>query len=509
MSGAKKRKSPAAEAREQAAKTKQAKNTRLLLDTLLPEVELLSSTQKKVIEAVQRRENVFVTGRAGCGKSNVIRCLMKCMDACGTHYAVTAPTGIAAEQIGGVTIHSLTGLNEELDIKTCITRAKRYKKKDLDELEVLIVDEVSMLSEQTFNMVLQILGAFHPLRLPVMVLVGDFLQLPPVQGTILLGTPTWNLLKMTTILLPECFRQDSAAFLHALDEARKGSLSSESVALFRSRVGALIPNDIEPTILMPLRHTVDDINRRRLMQLEGEQQTFVGKVYIGTRLDTGSWVMEEGGTPELPLGLDAVPASLRGVTVVLPCEKDRWMEAASLVSSSMFSAVLNLAVGAQVVFIANISPQIVNGTRGVVVAFSEDGRPVVRMMNGVEFPVPLWQRAKRVDKAADMPCLVFEQLPLQLAWALTIHKSQGMSLDLAKLDLGRAVFSHGQAYVALSRLRTIEGMVLLDFNPAGVTANPEIVKWYREAEEKHAADTLEDTKTAGGAGTGAGTPSEF
>ena len=484
-----KKRSPAAEER---AKRAQGKHHQLL-DMTVPEVSLLSDAQQKVLKAVQSSHEsavaggsnvIFVTGRAGCGKSNVIRCLIKCMDAASTKYAITAPTGIAAEQIGGVTIHSLTALDERLDISECIRRAKRYKQKELKGLQLLIIDEVSMLSAQTFDAVHQILKAYHPVHMPVLVLVGDFLQLPPVSGDIFLDSPKWKELNPTTILLPECFRQESVEFLKALDEARVGALSETSVAFFRSRVGAVIDSEVEPTILMPLRHTVEEINRRRLMQLTGERFDFVGKVYVGTRSsDTGVWVPDEESTPELPSGLDSVPAQLRGLTVTLPCERSTWMDAAAHVSScTSFASVLTIAEKAQVVFTANISPQVVNGTRGVVTGFTADRRPIVKLFNGMEITVPIWQRAKRMDVTREMPCLVFEQIPLQLAWALTIHKSQGMSLDFAKLDLGRAVFSHGQGYVALSRLKTPEGMVLMDFHPEGVTANPEIVKWYKAAE---------------------------
>lgn len=396
-------------------------------------------------------------------------------------YAVCAPTGIAAEQVGGVTIHSLVGLNEELDLKVCIQRAKRFKKHDLAPLQVLVIDEVSMLSEETFAKVLQILGAFHPVKPPLLVLVGDFLQLPPVQGTILLNSPTWASLNPNVVILTDCFRQDSTAFLKVLDEARVGKLSEDSVALLSSRLDVEVAGDIEPTILMSRRSGVDDINNKRLLELTTEHKQYAAKVYDGTKtsVESTSWILEKDLSPELPEDLPFVPTALKGVRVLLPRHKDRWMEAASFVASSTMVPILKLAVGAQVVFVANVNPPIlVNGTRGVVTAFLEDGRPIVRLVNKTEVVVSPWQRTRRLHKNSPMPCLVYEQLPLQLAWALTIHKSQGMTLDMAKLDLGKDVFSDGQAYVALSRLRDIGGMVLLSFEPRGVKANPSIVSWY-------------------------------
>jgi ATP-dependent DNA helicase PIF1 len=456
----------------------------------VPEVERLTITQRQVLHAVQGRNNVFFSGRAGCGKSEIIRCLVKCLRAQGTLHAVVAPTGIAAEQVGGVTLHSYMGLNEELDMAVCIQRAKRYKRKELSELQVLIIDEVSMLSEETFMKMMQILRVFHPVALPVLVLVGDFLQLPPVQGTILLNSVTWNALTLTVILLPDCFRQDKGTpFLKALDEARMGCMSAESVALLQTRVGAEIECDgIEPTILMSHRNGVDDINKQRLQALvkdTGERmREFPAAVYHGSRDDRGVWTKCEDLYSDLPEGMDTLPYQLRGLDVTLPSQKDAWMDAASLVGSSTLVPVLKLAVGAQVVFVANIAPPgIVNGTRGVVHSFDCDDNPVVKLVNGGTVSVTPWQRTRSLDKKRENPCVVYEQLPLQLAWALTIHKSQGMTLDMAKLDLGK-LFSFGQGYVCLSRLTCLEGMTLISFIPKGITADPAVVAWYKLKEEE-------------------------
>lgn len=450
----------------------------------MPCVETLSSAQKMVLHAVLRGEDVFVTGRAGCGKSDAVRCMIKCLEAAGTSFAVAAPTGIAAEQVGGVTIHSLVSLNEDLEIETCIERAKKYKKKELSALQVLIIDEVSMLSEETFVKVLRILRAVR-VQLPLLVLVGDFLQLPPIKGTLLLESPTWKELKPSVVLLTDCFRQDSASFLKALDEARMGSLSPESIELLKSRVNAadMPEGDVKPTVLFSKRAGVDELNYRNLAALPDATREFVAKVYHGSRVET---VWEEADDM-----CDANPGSVRGlekVTVRLPCVRDAWMEAASFVSSSSMIPVLKLALRSQVVFVANVQPPlIVNGTRGVITAFTDDGRPIVKLVNGRTIIVSPWQRTRRLLKSSAMPCLVYEQYPLQLAWALTIHKSQGMTLDLAQLDIGRDVFSDGQAYVALSRLRDISGMSLLSFEPSSVRANAVVVEWYRRMEEVAAA----------------------
>lgn len=449
----------------------------------IPEVDELSETQKQVLTAVASGEHVFVTGRAGCGKSKVVQALVKCMEAANTQHAVLATTGIAAEQVGGVTLHSYVGLNEDLDMKTCVARAKRYKKAALAHVEVLIIDEVSMLSEETFEKFEAILRAFHPAKLPVLVLVGDFLQLPPVQGKMFLNSDAWQRISPTLVLLTDCFRQNDDQFVRVLDEARTGSLSEDSIAVLQSRVGAHIDADgIEPTTLLSRRVGVDELNRQRLEALESEKKRFVARVYHASRNELMVWIEERELSDSLPEDLTSVPLALRDVNVALPNSKDRWMDAASLVTSSNMAPVLQLAVGAQVVFTANIPLyNIVNGTRGVVTSFdAATALPVVKLMNGSSITVQPYRRTRRVTASRSMPCVVYEQIPLQLAWALTIHKSQGMTLDLAQLDIGRDVFSDGQAYVALSRMRNLHGMSLIRFEPKCVRANAAVVSWYTD-----------------------------
>lgn len=450
----------------------------------------LSVSQAELLFAVAgvERGHVFVTGRAGCGKSRAVHALLEAMTAEGVNFGVTASSGIAADPFDGVTLHSFLCLNEDLSLAECIARAKKFRGAELSRLEVLVIDEISMTSAETLSRAVMILRAVRG-SLPVMVMVGDFAQLLPVRGSLLLKSEIWRQLKPRVIMLQESFRQqDDPEFVRLLDEARRGSLSATSVGILESRIGVAVgENGIVPTVLTPLRRQAEDINSEQLAKLDTERRAYVGRVFLGTRDAVDKpWVVDDGctdvpptirgakGKPKVPL---ATPA-LQGVHVRLPRDVAAWKAAEELVRNSAMRPHLELAVGAQVVFTANVHPpNIVNGSRGVVVGFSSN-TPLVRVKNGDVVEVQPFARAKRRARGKPMPCFVFEQLPLALAFALTVHKAQGMTLQYVQLDLGKDVFAKGQAYVALSRARRLEDIALTRFDRAAIKADDYIAAWY-------------------------------
>jgi ATP-dependent DNA helicase PIF1 len=480
---------------------------------------------------------VFLTGRGGCGKSKALRELMAALDASGSAYAVTAASGVAAEMIGGVTLHSYMCIHDSATTESCISRAEFVRGPQLRALRVLIVDEVSMVSAAVMARTLAILEGVRGVGAPrpVLVLAGDFLQLPPPgdgagRRDLLLNSPTWANISPQVLLLKDAFRQTDLAFVRVLDEARIGSLSDASVRVLEGRVGAGVSSTVPPSVLLPINRTVDEINARHLATL-ADHRTFAGRVFLGAstaarsedpapgadhgggagrdlclepeaETDTGSatsqakWVPadtimreHDGGVAvrlsALPPAALATPcvAVQRCGSVQLPHTVTAWLAAERLVAGSNAAPLLELAVGAQVVFVANVAPpDLVNGSRGVVTAFAADGAPVVQLANGAVVTAKPFQRAVRVVANDPRTAYVYEQLPLRLAWALTIHKAQGMSIDAVRIDLGPDVFEAGQAYVALSRVRTLAGLSLMRFDPRSVKADAAVVRWYKAQE---------------------------
>jgi ATP-dependent exoDNAse (exonuclease V) alpha subunit len=423
------------------------------------------------------------------------------MEAMGTYVAVTAASGIAAAPLKGVTLDSYMCSNEDHTVEENIRKAK-MNRPELATLQVLIVDEVSMVSAEKMNRVMDIFRAVRRPETPYpqFLLVGDFKQLPPVKGRLLLGSETWSRLDLEVILLTDGFRQtNQPAFLEMLDEAGMGALSDASKDLLESRVGVKFDDtqDIRPTILVPHNQTADVVNARELAQLVTDtnpKHAFVARLrhLMAGATPTDPWVAVEDCSSEPPQGW-RLPDELVGADVFIQSTPDTWAEARSMMQSCMKTGVFEAAVGAQVVFTANVCPpRIVNGTRGVITAFTP--YPVVALLDGdtvVADPFVINRRVKRTD-----PSVVFkiEYVPLKLAWALTIHSSQGMSIDFAEIDLGPNVFSDGQGYVALSRLRTLQGLSLRQFHPRSIRANQDVVKWYLSHAETPAptSSVLED-----------------
>lgn len=480
----------------------------------------LSAAQRSVLHAVANRENVFMTGRGGCGKSKTINALVDAARDAGVVVDVTATTGIAAEPLGGTTLHTFACLKFEGTTADAIKTALAYHKERLRACQILIIDEVSMASPELLRQVLDVLDAVRLKRMPrpVIVLVGDFCQLAPVADDavvtprVLFESDVWTELALRVIVLQDSWRQSNVEFLRVLDEARFGELSPDSVAFLREHVGKRLDTatGIWPTVLTPHRSSADAVNVRQLQALDTEAFVFPARAYVGVPL----CMPDKAGSAQSAVKWEAIPGSSdvsadvegRQLRALFPTglyspRKSDFLFAVRAMMKNSLAPRLTLKVGAQVMFVANVSASVVNGSRGVItaitpptsaaapaaattVADSVHAAPLptvtVRLLNGASVKVAPFSRTRafplsRHPKAA----IVYEQLPLQLAWAITIHKSQGMSMDCAELDIGTGVFATGQAYVALSRLRDADGMSLRRFDPAGIKANPTVVAWYK------------------------------
>ncbi|MEX2090595.1 MAG: PIF1 family DEAD/DEAH box helicase, partial [Candidatus Paceibacterota bacterium] len=394
---------------------------------------IIIMTQDTALSILKTGANVFLTGEPGSGKTHVINCYVAYLRKCGIKPAITASTGIAATHIGGMTIHSWSGIGirKELspsDIKQ-IASDKRISKR-IGKTQTLIVDEISMLDGKTLILVDQICKAVRYSTAPFggmqIVLVGDFFQLPPVASRsrddsfvevlfkdelpqFAFKSPAWIAADFSVCYLSEQHRQAEAIFLELLSAIRSNTVSAEHRKFLDRRLTDLNSTNIKNiTKLFPHNENVDRINSAELENLPGESKVFF---------------MEKRGDNTLVQHLK------RGC---LSPER------------------LELKPKAVVMFTKNnFEIGFVNGTLGVITDFDKDsGFPIVKARNGkIIAAEPLeWSMGESGETTA-----AIKQVPLRLAWAITVHKSQGMSLDAAFMDLSEA-FVEGQGYVALSRV---------------------------------------------------------
>jgi ATP-dependent DNA helicase PIF1 len=408
-------------------------------------------TQTTALQILKTGRNVFLTGEPGSGKTYVLNEYIQYLRSHGISPAITASTGIAATHIGGMTIHSWSGIGiyeslQDSDIRRIAAKPKILKR--IEKCEVLIIDEVSMLSAKTLDMVdlvcKKIKGsplAFGGIQV---IVSGDFFQLPPINkyGTnpeqlkqfAFLGS-AWQESQFAVCYLSEQYRQDDSNFLDVLTAIRSGSLEDYHIEYIQERIKA--PLEIPSAIPRLYTHNaeVDKINAERLAKLPG---------------DAKNYLMNQYGTA-------------------------KYLEI--LKNGCLSPENLLLKIGATVMFTKNSQTEkFANGTLGIVRDFDSTGYPVVEMRNNQTVAVYPMEWALEIDGKVRARVL---QLPLRLAWAMTIHKSQGMSMDAAAMDLTN-VFEYGQGYVALSRVRRLKGLHLFGIGPRAFQIHPEVIKQDQE-----------------------------
>ncbi len=400
--------------------------------------------QLQALQIMMAGNSVFLTGAPGAGKTYVLNEFVRQATRAGKNVAVTASTGIAATHIGGTTIHSWSGLGikdflTDWDLERIAATDRLIKR--YNAADVLVIDEVSMLHGHRLDMVNQVAKLLRKNEEPFgglqVVLVGDLFQLPPINRG---GEPidfahtsaAWVDLDPRICYLTEQHRQDSSdGLLGLLVAMRRGDINELHEAALQERLGLQRPNDVVVTRLYSHNMDVDSINQKHLKELSVE-----GKMFT----------MQTAG--------QAAKVEQLSKSVLAPAQ-------------------LELKIGAEVMFVANnFGAGFVNGTRGRVVDFV-DSLPLVQLSNGREIKVERhsWKLEEDGKARAEVA-----QLPLRLAWAITIHKSQGMSLDAAEIDLSRS-FTPGMGYVALSRVRSMDGVYLGGINQMALAMHPVIFEF--------------------------------
>lgn len=410
---------------------------------------VLSDEQNRVIADMREGRNLLVTGPGGTGKSLLLKEAQRLFT--GRVFAVCGSTGVAAVNVGGSTLHSWCGIGLASEgpksLSQMVARNKPALKRIL-RTEVLALDEISMISAELLDKVSEVFQILREDPRPFggiqVILYGDFLQLPPVEGGFAFKAKCWKPAEIKVHVLTKVFRQEDELFATTLGLLREGVLTERVKSVLRPRLTAVDPNpEISPVYLTPLNREADEINGRKLRYLPGEPVIFLSK-------DSGS------------------PSGVR------------------LLEKCPIPQELQVKPGSRVMCCYNMDPYrgIVNGTTGTVIqahnledqmTFQHIKEVLVKYDNG-EFQLMLpYSKEISVDGKVIASRL---QIPLRPAHAISIHKAQGLTLDKVEAHL-RQTFEPGQTYVALSRVRTLEGLFLKGFNKDNVSANPEALAFYK------------------------------
>lgn len=400
-------------------------------------------TQKEALDLLMMGKNIYLTGQAGSGKTYLLNIYIDFLKKNKVGVAITASTGIAATHLNGSTIHSWSAIgikNNLTDHDMSKIASNTNTRVRILGAKVLIIDEISMLHSYRLEMVNQVCKKIRRNSNPFgglqVILCGDFFQLPPINekeypdSSFAFKSGAWEELDLTICYLDEQHRQSDDEFLKVLNEIRSREVSEYTFQKLSTRLNKNLPSKIKPTRLYTHNIDVDAINNFELKKIDKQphvyEMTSRGKKNLVEVLKKGCLAPE---------------------TLVI---KER----------------------AAVMFIKNNHGRgFVNGTLGKVIGFdTDDGYPIVETSSGKEIIASpsSWQFEENDSILAEI-----SQIPLRLAWAITVHKSQGMSLDSAEIDLSKS-FAYGMGYVALSRVKSLDGIRLLGINPTALMVDGEV-----------------------------------
>ncbi len=399
--------------------------------------------QVLALEILLSGENVLLTGPAGSGKTYVLNQFIRMAKQEGKYVAVTATTGLAATHLNGTTIHAWSGIGIHDSLPEKYHENFTQTRLDaIDAADVLIIDEISMLHDFRLDMVDQVARKIRKNDTPFgglqVVLCGDFFQLPPINregqtaGSFVVHSEVWEELDPVICYLTEQHRQNDDDYLDILSALRAGDIRRRHAEMLLSRQNVTLSNEVSITELHTTNVNVDGINARELAKLPGDEHSFL---------------MSTTG-------------------------KEHYVE--NLKRACLANEVLTLKQGALVMCIKN-NPEkkYVNGSIGLITGFEAiTGFPKVELNNGrkIVLAPETWELRDGDKKRAGLT-----QIPLRLAWAITIHKSQGMTLDSARIDLRKA-FVEGMGYVALSRVRSLDTLSLAGINQMALRVSPEALR---------------------------------
>ena len=409
----------------------------------------MNSEQQVIFNEVKQGSNVLILGSAGTGKSYTLNAIVEWAKKEEKKIGITSSTGVSAINIKGRTIHSFLGIGlAKTTPYNMYTKSKKNSKllKTIRELQILIIDELSMISAELFDKISEYMGLMRKINKPFggvqLVLCGDMYQLPPVGGEYCFKSNAWNLIGLRVHILKKIIRQEKdEIFKSILENAKLGIVSEEHLKILKGKRNSEF-GEVKPTILYSKNINVDVINQVEYEKVikTGEKERVFQTQYIPDNDEMRAWAK-----------LNNIPSELR------------------------------LCIGAQVMITANLSVEdgFANGTRCMVSGFTLQGEPIVVLKTGEQIiidPFPFTDGGGDEEDAER----VVRAIPLKLAYALTIHKSQSCTLDAVVLDLGYDIFEYGQAYTALSRVRDLDSVRISNIRKESFKTHPDVVEFYRE-----------------------------
>lgn len=456
-----------------------ARATDMATDMAVPLAEkTLSPEQQFALDEFNAGKNIFLTGPGGSGKTELIKRMVQASEAVGKKYQVCALTGCAAILLNckAKTVHSWAGIGlasgsiEEVVRKVI---GNKFKIKQWKYVDILIIDEISMMSLKIFE-ILDLIGRKvrkngKPFGGIQVVFSGDFYQLPPVgndeiSSAFCFESAHWSETFDSVVELKTIFRQTDQTYTTILNQIRVGKLYKSSLEHLSKHINKVVPDGLlfKPTILLPKRKQVELINAEELSKLGNVEQN--------------KYVLSRSSVIDLAGASDKYKKDVSSLSLYDVSESQQEMEYNYLVNNTMADKEIILKIGSQVMCVVNIdmeSPQpIVNGSQGVVMEFI-GGLPVVQFNNGSKRTIAFHNWISE-----NVPSVGVKQIPLIHAWAITIHKAQGVSLDLAQIDAGSNIFECGQTYVALSRIKSMDGLYLTAFDPQKIKVNKKVQDFY-------------------------------
>jgi len=422
------------------------------IDTKINNNILLNKEQEDGFNNFVNKKNIFITGPGGTGKSILIKEIIKYCNNNNIKFGVTASTGSAALLIGGRTIHSYLGIGIGNKSPRELFRDNRYRLphiiKKIRELEVLIIDEISLIDKNLFEIISCYLSLvrsnIEPFGNIQIVISGDFCQLEPVNGEYCFLSNIWNELNLKIIFLNKMIRQEhDKTFQKILRSLRYGICDETILNILKQCNRPLDFNDIKPTILYSKNIDVDKINKIEYDKLILTNKSHTYNIILPDLKKNHDKILNWIKTLDIPLSVD-------------------------------------ICINAQIIVTTNINQDlgIINGTRGIVTQLNHNSI-VIKTINNDLINISYHKTTYQEDNL-----MYFSYMPIKLAYALSIHKSQGATLDAIEINIGKDIFAAGQAYTALSRTRSLNNVIIKDVLINSFIIKDEVLEFYSNIDKK-------------------------